>query len=138
MLYEQLLSSVPYTTLCPICNSMLNNSLYTEQSINYFVQKLMFFFKFNKFHPQKLFFRDFSHPNQITQLGLKFRHNCLLRAKVQFYKTVGAKSSLKFEVFSPDTEVIEQEQVIEMLDKPITLNKGQIMLSKVPESHNIV
>ena len=61
VLYEQLLSSVhmrhvvPYATVC-LC------SLYTEQSINYFVQKLTFFFKFNKFQPQKLFFRDFSHP----------------------------------------------------------------------------
>ena len=36
VLYEQLLSSVPYATVC-LC------SLYTEQSINYFVQKLTFF-----------------------------------------------------------------------------------------------
>ena len=55
VLYEQLLSSVPYAMVCLY-------SLYTEQSINYFVQKLTFFFKFNKFQPQKLFFRDFSHP----------------------------------------------------------------------------
>ena len=43
--------------------------------------------------------------------------------------------SLKIQAFSPDTEVMEQEQVIEMLDKLIMLNRGQIMLSK---SHNIV
>ena len=36
VLYEQLLSSVPYAAVC-LC------SLYTEQSINYFVQKLTFF-----------------------------------------------------------------------------------------------
>ena len=45
---EQLLSSVPYATLC-LC------SLYTEQSINYFGQKLTFFFKFKVFQPLKLF-----------------------------------------------------------------------------------
>ena len=56
----------------------------------------------------------------------------------QFYKAVNTKSSLKFKAFSSDTEVIESEQVIEMLNKPIMLNRGQIMLSKVPESHNIV
>ena len=49
VLYEQLLSSIPYATVC-LC------SLYTEQSINYYVQKLTFFFKFNKFQPQKKFF----------------------------------------------------------------------------------
>ena len=32
----------------------------------------------------------------------------------QFYKVVDTKS-LKFKIFSSDTEVIEQEQVIEML-----------------------
>ena len=57
---------------------------------------------------------------------------------VQFYKAVNMKSSLKFKAFSPDSGVIEQEQVIEMLDKPIMLNPGQIMLSKDPESHNTV
>ena len=36
VLYEQLLSSVPYVCLC---------SLYTEKSINCFVQKLTFSFK---------------------------------------------------------------------------------------------
>ena len=34
--------------------------------------------------------------------------------EVQFYKVVDTKS-LKFKIFSSDTEVIEQEQVIEML-----------------------
>ena len=34
--------------------------------------------------------------------------------------------------------MIEQELVIQMLGKPIILNHGQIMLSKVPESHNIM
>ena len=47
--------------------------------------------------------------------------------EVQFYIVVGTKS-LKFKAFSPDTEVIEREQFIEMLDKPIMLNCGQIML----------
>ena len=51
---------------------------------------------------------------------------------VQFYKAVDTKA------FSPDTEVIEQEQVTETLNKPIMLNCGQIMLPKVPESHKIV
>ena len=106
VLYEQLLSSVPYATLCPICNSVFI-SLYTEQSINYFVQKLTFFFKFNKFQPQKLFFRDFSHPTEINQLRLKFRHVCQLRTEVQFYRNVDMKSSLQFKAFSLDTEVIE-------------------------------
>ena len=50
VLYEQLLSSVLYTTTCP-----------ATQSINYFGQKLAFFFKFNTFQPLKLFFRDFSY-----------------------------------------------------------------------------
>ena len=40
------------------------------------------------------------------------------------------KSALKIQAFSPDTEVIEQEQVIEMLDKLIMLNRSQIILSK--------
>ena len=39
---------VPYAMVC-LC------SLCNEQSMNYFVQKLTFFFKFNKFQPQKLF-----------------------------------------------------------------------------------
>ena len=56
-------------------------------------------------------------------------------AEVQFYKAVNTKSSLKIQAFSPDTEVIEQEQVIEMLDKLIMLNRGQIMLSK---SENLI
>ena len=43
------------------------------------------------------------------------------------------KFSLKLKTFSPDTEVIEREQVIEMLDKSITLNGRQIMLSKWPK-----
>ena len=58
--------------------------------------------------------------------------------EVQFYKAVDTKSSLKFKAFSPDTEVIKQKHVIEMLDKPIMLNCCQIMLLKVLESHNIV
>ena len=41
----------PYATVCLW-------SLYAEQST--FGQKLLFFFKFNKFKPLKLFFRDFS------------------------------------------------------------------------------
>ena len=46
------------------------------------------------------------------------------------------KFSLKIQAFSPDTEVNEQEKVIEMLDKPIMLNCGQIiMLSK---SENLI
>ena len=45
------------------------------------------------------------------------------------------KSSLKIQTFSPDTEATEQEQVIEMLDKLIILNRGQIMLSK---SENVI
>ena len=48
------------------------------------------------------------------------------------------KSALQFKAFSPNIEVIEWEKVIEMLDKPIMLNQGQIMLSNVPESHNTV
>ena len=50
--------------------------------------------------------------------------------EVQFYKAVNMKSSLKFKAFSAETEVIEQQQVTELLDKPITLTRGQIMLSK--------
>ena len=50
--------------------------------------------------------------------------------EVQFYKAVNMKSSLKFKAFSAETEVMEQQQVTEMLDKPITLTRGQIMLSK--------
>ena len=93
--------------------------LCTEQSINYFDQKLPFIFKFNKFSFQDYFLEILVyHPT-----WLKFRHVFQLRTKVQFYKT-----------FSPYTEVIEPEQVIEMNK----LNCGQIMLSKVPESHNIM
>ena len=47
------------------------------------------------------------------------------------------KSSLKIQTFCPDTEVIEQEQVIKMLDKLLMFNHGQIMLSK-SENLNIV
>ena len=54
VLYEQLLSSAPYATLC-LC------SFYTEQSINYIGQKLTSFFKFSKFQSLKLFFRDFTY-----------------------------------------------------------------------------
>ena len=72
------------------------------------------------------------------QLGLKFRHVCQLRTEIQFYKVVDTKSSLKLKVFALDTEVLEREQVIEMLDKPIMLNRGQITLPKVLESHNIL
>ena len=43
--------------------------------------------------------------------------------------------SLKIQAFSPDTEVIEQELVIEMLDKLIMLNRGQIVFSK---SENLI
>ena len=47
---------------------------------------------------------------------------------------------LKFKSFSPVTEVIEWEQVIkiDVTDKPIMLNHGQIMLSKVPDTNNIL
>ena len=48
VLYGQLLSSAPYAALC-LC------SLHTEQFINYFGQKLTFFFKFNKFQPLNFF-----------------------------------------------------------------------------------
>ena len=74
----------------------------------------------------------------MSQLGLKFSHVCQLRTAFQFYRVVDTNSSLKFKAFSPDTEVTEQEYVIEILDKPIQVNQGQIMLSKVPESHKIV
>ena len=74
----------------------------------------------------------------ITQLGLKFWHTFQLRAEVHFHKAVNMKSLSKFKDFSPDTEVTKQEQVIEKLDKPIMLILGQIMLSKDPETHNIV
>ena len=37
---------------------------------------------------------------------------------------------LNFKAFSPDSEIIEGEQVIEMLDKPVMFNCGQIMFSK--------
>ena len=51
---------------CPICDTLVPYamvrlcSLYTEQSINYFGQKLTSFFKFYKFQPLKFFFWDFS------------------------------------------------------------------------------
>ena len=108
VLYEQLLSSVPYATLCPICNSVFMFFVYwTIHQL--LCSKIDFFFKFNKFQPQKLFFRDFSHPTEINQLRLKFRHVCQLRTKVQFYRNVDMKSSLQFKAFSLDTEVIEWE-----------------------------
>ena len=59
-------------------------------------------------------------------------------AKLELRSSAVDTKSLKFKAFSPDTEVIEQELVIEILDKPVILNQGQIMLSKVPESHNMV
>ena len=64
------------------------------------------------------------------------KHVFQLRTEVQFYRAVSTKSSLKIKAFSP--EIIKREQVIKMLDKPIILNRGQIMLSKVPESYKIV
>ena len=48
------------------------------------------------------------------------------------------KSSLQFKAISPDTEVIEWEKIVEILDKPIMLNQAQIVHSKVPKSHKIV
>ena len=57
--------------------------------------------------------------------------------EVQSYKAVDLKSCLNSKP-SPNTEVIEQEQVIEMLDKPIMVNHGQIMLSRVSETHKTV
>ena len=86
------------------------------------------FFRFNNFQSLKL----------VSQLGLKFRDVYQLRTEVQFYKAVNMKFSLKFKAFTADTEAIEWEQVIDKLDKPITLNRGQIMLSRDPESHNIL
>ena len=58
VLYEQLLSSVPYATLCPICNGIF--MIFVYWTIHQLCQKLTFFFKFNKFQPLKLFFRDFT------------------------------------------------------------------------------
>ena len=74
----------------------------------------------------------------MNHLCLKFRHVCQFRTKVQSYRAVDMKSSLQFKAFSPDTEVIEWEYLTEMIDKPIMLNQGQIMISKVPECHNLV
>ena len=45
------------------------------------------------------------------------------------------RSSLKIKAFFPNTEVIELQKVIEMSDKLIMLNRGQIMLSK---SENLI
>ena len=70
----------------------------------------------------------------ISQFGLKFRYVFQLRSEIQFYKAINMKC-LKIKAFSPDTEVIIKEQVIEMLDKLIMLNHGQIMLSK---SENLI
>ena len=67
--------------------------------------------------------------------GLKIMTPRQMIARLEFYKAVNMKSSLKIKAFSPDTEVIEQEQVIEMLNKPIMLNRGQIMLLK---SENLI
>lgn len=117
--------------MCVSCATVCLCSLYNEQSIDYFGQKMTFFIKFNKFKPLKSFLF-------INPLGLKSRHVCQLRSGVQFYKAVDGKSSLKFKHFSPDTEVTEQDQVIEIFDKPIMLKCGQTMLSKVSESHNIL
>ena len=52
---DQLLSSVPYGHSVPYAMVRLC-SLYTEQSINYFGQKLTSFFKFYKFQPLNFFF----------------------------------------------------------------------------------
>ena len=113
---------VPYATVCLWY-------LYAEQSISYFGQKLTFFFKFNKFQALKLFFKKVLF---ISQLGLKFTYVFQLITEVHFYKAVNMKSSLKIKAFSPDTEFIEQKQVI---DKPIMINHSQIMLSK---SENLI
>ena len=66
VLYELLLSSVPFTfvpyaTLCSIRNSMFMFFIYILNNPTiYFGHKLTFFLKFNKFQSLKLFFRDFS------------------------------------------------------------------------------
>ena len=96
-----------------------------NQSINYFGQKRTFF------SASKVIFQRFYFT---SQPGLKCRYVFQLRTEVQFYKVVNVKS-LKNKAFSPDTEVIKQEKVIEMLDKLIMLNCGQIMLSK---SENLI
>ena len=59
-----------------------------------------------------------------------------LGTEVQLYEAVNTKFSLKIQAFSPDTEVIEQEKVIEMLDKPIMFNHGQII--KLSKSENFI
>ena len=65
-------------------------------------------------------------------------HVCQVRTEVKFYKAINTESSLKFKAFSSDTDVIEQELVIEMLNKLVMPNQGHITLSKVPESYSIV
>ena len=90
LLYEQLLSSVPYTTLFPICKSMFMFFVYWT------IHQLLW----SKITLSRFWF--------ISRLGLKFRHVCQLTAKVQFYKAVDMKS-LKLKAFSPDAEVIEPE-----------------------------
>ena len=92
---------------CPMNNTLSHTQRYIYVLCLMNNQKLTFFFKFNKFQSQKLFFRDFSHPTQVSQLVLKFRHVSQLRTKVQFYRAVDMKSSIQFKAFSPDTEVIE-------------------------------
>ena len=94
VLYEQLINSVQFKMAC-LC------SLYTEQSINCFCQKLTFFFKFNKFHPLKL-----------SELGLKFRHVYQLRTEIQFYKAVDTKSSVKFKTFSSDMRSLSENRLL--------------------------
>ena len=74
--------------MCVSCATVCLCSLYNEQSIDYFGQKMTFFIKFNKFKPLKLFLF-------INQLGLKSRDVYQLRTEVP----------LKFAVFFPDTEV---------------------------------
>ena len=81
------LFSVPYVCLC---------SLYTEKSMNYFVQKLTFPSNLVSFSSSKIIFQRFQ---LISQLGLKFRHVFQLRTEVQFYKAVNTKSSLKVKAF---------------------------------------
>ena len=106
VLYEQLLGNV--STLSHMQQYDYVLSILNKSSIAFSSNLLSF--------SLQNYFKRFQF---IIQLGLKFGLVCQVRTEVQFYKAVDTKFSLKFKSFSPDTEVIDQELVIEMLDEPV-------------------
>ena len=107
VLYEQLLSSVPYASTL----SHMQQYIYVLCILNnpWIWSKLTFFFKFKNFQPLKLFLEIWF----ISQLGLKSRHICQLRTGVQFYKAVDMATVHQGLELNPQTFIKRQTSKLE-------------------------